>query len=440
MPMPAAAHAPIQEMHVNPYPSIPLRRFASTASKTNIATCLRTALLGSVVAFLASHAGAAEAPAAPESPESPFTIGGAVRFNYVHKSWQDEYKSGFFGLDTARLEVKYDDGRLIGSAQYRYNNFPKGQGGYWQHFLHHGWAGLRFDDGSEVHVGLDKNPFGLQPFASNNFYESIAFYAGLEDKYDLGVTYWSRPGPVEWQLAFFPRDGGSYRGGSNTAGASNRYSYNIVKDDDEQGYGTGQTDRERNTVIGRVVWHAGPDRNHEFGVSGLTGEIDNGRGIDTRRHAAAVHYRGSYGRVGLMLEAIRYRYRTAHGPEQTYNGLDPNSFVMLGGFGYPFPVASAGDMFIANVSYAIPGKLGPFTDFKLYNDYGILKKRHAGYRNSVQNVTGVSFASGKWAFYVDFMLGKHHPYLSPDLGGLAGTSDEHNGFTRRINVQAGYYF
>lgn len=377
---------------------------------------------------------------AADNTESPFTVGGAIRFNYGHKSWDDNRRSGFVGLDTARLDVRYDDGKLIGSAQYRYNNYPKGQGDYWQHFLQHAWVGMRFDDESELHVGVDKNPFGLMPFASNNFYESIAFYAGLEDKYDLGVTYASRPGPFEWQLAYFPRDGGYYGGGGNTAKASNRYSYNIVADDDEQGYGTGQTDRERNTVVGRMVWHLGADGNHEFGVSGLTGDIDNGRGDDTRRRAGAVHYRGSYGKVGVMLQAMRYRYRTAHGADQTYGGLDPNSFVIIGGFGYPFPVASAGHIYIANVSYDLPGRIGPFHQFKLYNDYSILHKQNSAYRDSVQNVTGMSFSAGKWSFYADFMLGKHHPYMSPDLGGLAATSSEHKGFTRRINLQAGFYF
>lgn len=391
------------------------------------------AVLG--VGILFSNPSSAEDQAA-----SPLTIGGAIRFNYVHKSWQPAYRSGFFGLDTARVDLNYDDGSLIGSAQYRYNHFPKGQGGYWQHFLHHGWIGRRFADKSELHVGLDRNPFGLLPFASTNFYESIAFYAGLEDKYDLGVSYASRPGPFEWQLAYFPRDGGSYGGGSNTAGASNRYSYNIVPDDAEQGYGTGQRDRERDTLVGRMVWHAGPAGRHEFGVSGLTGAIDNGRGTRTRRHAFAAHYQGSYGPVKLMLEAVRYRYRTAHDAGQTYNGLDPNSFLMLGGFGYPFPVASKGDILIANVSREISGRLGPLSGFKVYNDYGVLRKRSGAYEDSVQNVTGLTFSSGKWTFYMDFMLGKHHPYLSPDLGGLASTSAAHDGFTRRINLQAGYYF
>lgn len=263
-------------------------------------TCLYAALVG-LGALLGNPACAAE------ESGSPLTVGGAIRFNYVHKSWQSDYPSGFFGLDTARLDLNYDDGTLIGSAQYRYNRFPKGQGGYWQHFLHHGWIGMRFADKSELHAGLDKNLFGLQPFASNNFYESIAFYAGLEDKYDLGLTYLSRPGPFEWQVGFYPRDGGSYGGGSNTAGKSNRYSYNIVPDDAEQGYGTGQKDSERNTLIARMAWHIGPDGRHEIGLSGLTGTIDNGSGTDTRRHAVAAHYQGKYGPFKVMLEALRYR-------------------------------------------------------------------------------------------------------------------------------------
>ena len=434
-----------QDIYVNLHNIITPQDLDSTTAAFAVRTRATTgarlcAALAGIAVFASGHVNGQQVESAQEEAASPLTIGGAIRFNYGHKSWDKDRRSGFVGLDTARLDVNYDDGRVIGSAQYRYNNYPKGQGDYWQHFLRHAWGGVRFDDKSELHVGLDSNPFGLLPFASNNFYESIDFYAGFEDKYDLGVKYISRPGPVEWQLAFFPRDGGSYGGGSNTAGASNRYSYNIVKDDDEQGYGTGQTDSERNTLVGRVVWNLGPEGRHQFGFSGLTGEIDNGRGVDTRRHAGAVHYRGSYGRVNVMLQSMRYRYRTAHGPEQTYGGLDPNSFVLVGGFGYPFPVASSGDIHIANISYDLPGRIGPFSGFKVYNDYSVLKKRSGAYRDSVQNVTGMSFGAGKWSFYADLMIGKHHPYLSPDLGGLAATSSAHQGFTRRINLQAGYYF
>lgn len=402
----------------------------------NIKKCLYGSVLLSAAALVCSSA------FAEDEAKSPLSIGGAIRFNYVYKSWQKDYPNGFFGLDTARLDVNYDDGSWIGSAQYRYNNFPKGQGDYTEHFLHHGWVGKRFADQSTVHVGIDKVPFGILPFASNNFYESITFYTGLEDKYDLGVSYASKPGPVEWQVGFYPRDGGSYGGSSNTAGASNRYSFNIVSDDNAQGYGTGQQDSERNTLAGRVAWHIGADARQEVGVSGLVGTIHNGTGSgkDTSRNALAVHYKGAFGPWGVMLEALRYTYHTSHSATQTYGGLDPNSFVMLGAFGYPYPMASRGDILVANVSYDIPGKIGPFGGFKVYNDYSVLNKRVGNYKDSQQNVTGVSFSAGKWYFYADYMLGKHQPYMSPDFGGLASTPAKYDGFTHRINLQAGYYF
>lgn len=379
-------------------------------------------------------------PGHADEPASPLTIGGAIRFNYVLKGWQPEYPNGFLGLDTLRLEAKYDDGIRIASAQYRYNRFPKGQGGYWQHFLHHGWVGLRFADQSTVHVGVDKVPFGLLPFASNNFYESIAFYAGFEDKYDAGITYASALGKLDWQLAFFPRDGGSYGGGDNTSPASNRYSYNIVHDNAERGYGTGQRDSERNTFVARLAWHASTDGKQELGISALAGDIRSGAGKDTRRHAVAVHYRTVAGPFNVMLQALRYRYLTSHGATETYDGLDPNSFVMVGGFGYPYPVATRGDIYIANISYDIAGTLGPFKGFKVYNDYSALHKRVGNYGPARQNVTGLSFAAEKWFFYADFMLGKHHPYMSPDFGGLASTAGQHDRFAKRLNLQAGYYF
>ena len=36
------------------------------------------------------------------------------------------------------------------------------------------------------------------------------------------------------------------------------------------------------------------------------------------------------------------------------------------------------------------------TGFKVYNGYSTLQKRVANYKDSQQNVTGLSFSSGKW--------------------------------------------
>ena len=70
----------------------------------------------------------------------------------------------------------------------------------------------------------------------------------------------------------------------------------------------------------------------------------------------------------------------------------------------------------------------------------MLKKKRGGFKDSLQNVTELSFSSGKWFFYADFMLAKHQPYMSPDFGGLAAGSPQRDGFARRVNLQAAYYF
>lgn len=378
--------------------------------------------------------------AAAEPPAPALDVGGAIRFNYVYKGWQDEYPRGFLALDTARLDVKYDDGRLLGSAQYRYYNFPGGQGDYRSHFLHHGWAGVRFDDKSELHAGVDRSPFGLLPFASNNFFESIAYYLGFEDTYNLGLTYTRRDGPMEWHVAWFPRDGGAYGGSDNTASAANRYSFNIVPDDDEFGYGTGQSDRERDTLVARGAWHIDGPVKGEVGLSLLHGGIKSNNGERGQRRATAVHASGSHGPWSVAAEAIYYSNSTRHLPGQTFGGLDPNSFLMLGAFGYPYPVSAKGLVYVANVSYDIEGSIGPFSGFKVYNDFSMLKKKSGGFNDSLQNVTGLTFSSGKWVIYADFALAKHHPFLSPDFGGLAQTSRQHDSLARRFNINVGYYF
>lgn len=221
-----------------------------------------------------------------------------------------------------------------------------------------------------------------------------------------------------------------------------RFRANLIcsGDDGEQGFRTGQNDRERNTLVARMAWHPDAKNQQELGFSVLAGDVRNHAGQDTRRNAPAVRYQAPIGRFKMMLQALRYRYKTSHEATQTYGGLDPNSFVMVGGFGYPYPVASKCDIYIVNLSRDIPGSIGPFSGFRVYNDYSVLHERVSGYRRSVQNVTGLSFSAGKWLFYAYLMMGKHHPYMSPDFGGLASTSRDHPGHSRRINLQAGYDF
>jgi len=57
-------------------------------------------------------------------------------------------------------------------------------------------------------------------------------------------------------------------------------------------------------------------------------------------------------------------------------------------------MAAKGDISVANVSYNIAGKIGPFSGFKVHNDYSILRKRVGTCKDAQQNVTGLSFLVG----------------------------------------------
>ena len=99
-------------------------------------------------------------PAADKITIGPLTIGGAIRANYILGSYPNGGNGptrggngGTFALDTFRinLDLKYEN--LIGKVEYRWYPDPFAAGGSTYagySFLHTGWLGWDFDDGSQV--------------------------------------------------------------------------------------------------------------------------------------------------------------------------------------------------------------------------------------------------------------------------------------------------
>ena len=354
-----------------------------------------------------------------------FSLGGALRYNYAYKDWDPDYDGrGLIDFDTARVEVGYDRGPWLASAQYRYYRY---RGGAETHFLHHAWLGYRFDADTELRAGLNPIPFGILPFASHNFFFSMAYYVGLEDSYNLGAKLLHRSGPWDLRLGFYPRDGGHWSGDSED---SARYTYNIV----EQG---AIRNEERDTLIGRATYSVehGEAVSSEFGVSLLSGRVPNATtGRDGRRHAGALHYTGDYGPWGLMLQAARYVNSLENPPGQD------RRVVIMGAYDFPYQVAARGNLYIANLSYRL-GDWGPLRDLVLYADYSALHKDAAGFADSRQQVFGLSFTPIDNLFvYVDYLRGRQHPYIGPNFttGLAAGGADD--SWHDRVNINVGLYF
>jgi len=404
--------------------------------------CLtRTSSLASTVA--GCGLALAGSVALAEEPAPAFKLDGAIRMRAEYLSWNPD-RQGTLEFDTARIGFTYDDGRLLGAGRERYYHYSTRQSGgdeptslVMNEYL---WGGIRFPDKSQLHVGQNAMPFGALPVASNNFFESMAYYVGYEDTYAMGAKYLRNDGGLSTAVAWYPTDGGNFLGGATEMSVldgvdSIRYSNHLMR-----AYGR----KERNTFVGRVAYafEFGGGKS-ELGLSALTGRLETTSSSLSSgdRDAQAIHYTGEFGNFGIKLETIRYRYGfsgagSVAGP--WWSACD-NDCVVIGSYGFTNRLAARGDIDIVDLSYKIPGTLGPFGSFRVYNDWSQLRKRAAGYADSSQNVTGVEFGTGGWWIMLDLAFGKNQPYLSPVFGdALAAGGTPSSG--RRFNASIGYYW
>ncbi len=383
---------------------------------------------GAVVVSILVAGMAGSSAFAQEEEKSPWRFNGVIRGNYQYLDYVSSRK-GVLEFDTLFGKLAYDDGSVIGSGQIRYYRYSHRQTGGTDSgemvFLQHLWVGYRFNDQSELNAGLSSQPFGLYPYAGNNLSESMAYWAGYEDTQSFGIKYSRRDGELETQLAIYPSDGGygwaSASGGNFLEKESARYSYHAVNGN-----------LESNTVVARVAYgiQHGQDEKSEIGLSYLNGRIDSTINQAGNRDAMAVHYAGSFGKLGVRLQAMQYDYRLNGSP----------TTLSIGSYGYSNKLATKGNIYIANVSYALDGSIGPFSGFTAYNDYSVLSKSAAGFVDSSQNVAGVSADAGKWRGYVDYMHGKNSTFMSPVGYNGLGSGAATNNMGKRININVGYYF
>lgn len=100
-------------------------------------------------------------------------VGGAVRVNYTAGTYPQDTgggessrafpDGGNVGLDTARINLDYENGNVLGKFEYR---FYDGYGGFGTgyHMLHTAWLGYNYENGSQVQVGVNRVPFGPGPY------------------------------------------------------------------------------------------------------------------------------------------------------------------------------------------------------------------------------------------------------------------------------------
>lgn len=392
-------------------------------------TALSAAVLTACAAMSVSDVSHAEG----NDPDGVWTFGGAIRARYDYRSYTDPTVSRV-SLDVIRFKASYDSSTWFAAGQYRF------YGGAYPYdytnevgrinFPEFAYVGFKISPEQRIIGGLNQVPFGLLPYASNTFYETMGNLMGIEDVHNLGIKYQYISGPLDLQFAFYPRDGGNWAG---TSRDGDRYSYNVVDADSYVDGGSNNAEKNLWVARGAYTFTHSEGVSSEVGVSVMHSTLENhDTNEDGDRDAYALHYLGKFGRLGVMAEVAR----------QDMDPRNPaavgNKTVTFGGFDGSYNVASKGNLYSVDVSYATDWKWRFISDVKPYVNYSVFTKDEDGFKDSQRWLAGVQFAAGPLFIYAEYRLGKNDPFTGDyTQGAAAGGEDK---WKRSLYMNIGYYF
>lgn len=360
------------------------------------------------------------------------SIGGALRGNYVVGDYPDDNrrswdKGGNFELDTARINLDYENGPLLGKLEYRWYD------GY--NMLHTGWVGYNFDNESQLQVGVNRVPFGPGAYGvSQSWFFDQHYYVGLSDDMDLGVKYSMPMGNWTWDFGYYVSDEGNWSGNTRD---SSRYSYDIVNESGD-GY------EERNQFNVRGVYSLPGDSNidTDVGFSMQYGELKSkGPQDDGDMMAVSGHMTNQWGNWTLASQ-LTY-YDTDVDADQP---LGTDTLVQYGA--YDFPNTVAAEAWIPAVSLSYYHETGniPWLDYVIpYAEYSSLVKEESSFNNSDLVTLGAAWGRGNWYIYTDLAYSNGNEFVGGNrrgdnpFGDRLGANEDDN-WEARFNINFGYYF
>ena len=328
----------------------------------------------------------------------PVTIGGAMRIHYIYGDYSKigdaPQRGGNVELDTFRINASLNYQQFIGRFEYRWYD------GY--NFLHTGWLGYAFEDGSQLEVGVTRVPFGPGPYGvSQSWFFGQHYYVGLADDMDLGVKYLTEIGRWDLAFAYFYSSEGNWNGASED---SARYSYDAVKwrsgieangdivESAVNGYD------ERNQFNFRAIYQFGSGaKTTDIGDSFEWGELDGQRADDGEHRAVSGHMVNKLGNLTLALQLTRYEMHIDD------NALAVDNLIALGAYDFAWPAATKAWIPAISISYQYDTPQLSWLDFvKPYLEYSNIVKDDNEQNNSSLAILGAAWASGGWYIYSDF--------------------------------------
>lgn len=393
----------------------------SFASKTR-----RIALLLSIL-FLVLRVNAQE-------NQNNFHLGGAVRYNIYMKSWVSNKTQPEYTWDTWRLNVDGSKNGIDFSFEYRF--YPTSG----TNFIHHGYLGYAFNDHLYMKLGVTQVPFGISKYASHSWWFQAQYYFGLEDDYDIGIKFdYTGIENLTLNFAYFRQaePEGPSAGGAVTYGNAGpgRYSYDITPGVGKIGAETVDAHiRELNQINIRAAYQV--SKSIELGLSAQVGGIYNSVLNKSETSSAfCAHILADWGNGwNFKGSLINYNYKAS---DDNGNRLD---IVQMGAYGSPYDVAAKANTYAAGIAKSFPVKIGPISNIQVYVDYSYVDKVKKEYADMQQLIPGFLISAGPVYTYVDYAMGKNHPWLNATFGEGLGVGDKNTGWNKRFNMNIGYYF
>ena len=362
---------------------------------------------------------------AQDTKDSHIEFGGALRYNIFAKSWVADQTQPEFTWDTWRLNI---DGAVKGvDLSFEYRFYPSSN----THFLHHGYFGYDISKDLYVKLGVSQVPFGIASFASNNYFFQGQYYFGLEDDYDMGINFsYTGIKNLALDLAYFREAEPAGSGGINS-----RYSYDVVAGNGYSGNNKElATIKELNQANLRAVYNIIPEI--KLGISGQVGGIYN-QVLDksTWSTALAAHLHGTF-KHGWDIKAsyINHHYNAV---SDLNNKLD---IVPMGAYGATYGVAAKANTYSAGLSKTFKVNWGFIEAIEAHMDYAYIDKTDASFFDTQQLVPGIVLSGGPFYIYMDYAMGKNHPWLTPSFGDGLDQGEATANWEKRFNINLGYYF
>lgn len=316
------------------------------------------------------------------------------------------------GASSVQPIVSYDSSTFFLGARYRFyggfHPYTK-KNGYEQYFgelnfAQYAYAGIKMTTRDSVTLGLQQVPFGITPFFSSSFIETIGNQVGLEDVYNIGVKYERKDEKYKISLGYFPVDGGNYHGISVD---SARYSPNIVRADPHVVGGSHNSERHMFVARGEYTVYKTPEASAMVGGSVWFSGVYNN---DTRDYGfkkqVAAHFVGTYRDWTFMAVGARVDID----PKNPYGR---NDTVTMGLFDGSFNVATHGTFISGEVSYKYKPQSGLFSEIQPYLGYAAYYKDKSAFRDSERAVGGAGWtlrAVPNIQVFTEYRFGKNDPY------------------------------